>query len=160
MEPLARRTGGLLLALALGACRGTPVEDLARETPVTAPRPAAPAPKTAPTPPSAEAPAPEDERAATAPARAMVLPRLAKGSAPVYPEISQKLGEEGTVELRLEIRSDGEVLKIEVSRSSGYRRLDQAALEAARTWRFNPRTGAYGVEELRHRLVFRLEEVR
>ncbi|MDN5871713.1 MAG: energy transducer TonB [Nitrococcus sp.] len=57
---------------------------------------------------------------------------------PVYPLRSRSLGEEGQVLLRVHITADGSVDQIEVERSSGYERLDQAALEAVRDWRFAP----------------------
>jgi protein TonB len=67
------------------------------------------------------------------------------------------LQEEGVVELRLELLQNGTVRALEVARSSGFRRLDEAALSAAKTWRFNPRTGGGDVEVIPYRVVFRLE---
>jgi protein TonB len=56
---------------------------------------------------------------------------------PVYPVGARRRGEQGTVMLRVLVGSDGAVLRAEVARSSGYQRLDAAALEAVRTrWRF------------------------
>ena len=76
----------------------------------------------------------------------------------VYPELSRRLQEEGTVELRFEVLQSGAVQSLTVARSSGYERLDEAALTAARTWHFNPRTGGGTVEVLLHRVVFRLTD--
>jgi protein TonB len=59
---------------------------------------------------------------------------------PVYPRRAREMGWEGTVLLRLEVRSDGTVGEAEVERSSGYDLLDRAALRAAKTWRFAPQT--------------------
>ena len=91
-------------------------------------------------------------------ARAIPLARLAAGDPPVYPEISRRLHEEGTVELEIGLLDDGTMKELAVGHSSGHPRLDEAALEAARTWRFHPRTGAGGIERIRHRVVFQLTD--
>lgn len=57
---------------------------------------------------------------------------------PPYPPLSKRLGEQGTVELRVFINSDGTAANAEVRRSSGYDRLDQAAQQAALRWRYKP----------------------
>jgi protein TonB len=49
-----------------------------------------------------------------------------------YPEESRRFGEEGTVILAIEIMPDGQHGEIEVVQSSGFWRLDEAALDAAR----------------------------
>lgn len=58
--------------------------------------------------------------------------------APPYPRLSRRLREEGTVLLQLLIEADGRISELEVFQSSGFPRLDQAALEAVRQWRFEP----------------------
>lgn len=58
--------------------------------------------------------------------------------APVYPPTSKKLREEGTVELRVVVSETGEALSVEIARSSGYSRLDDAARRAVARWRFVP----------------------
>lgn len=57
---------------------------------------------------------------------------------PVYPRISQRRGEEGTVTLSIEVFSDGSVGRVALVHSSGYPRLDQAAIKAARMTAFIP----------------------
>ncbi|CAH0311028.1 hypothetical protein ROS9278_04935 [Roseomonas sp. CECT 9278] len=57
---------------------------------------------------------------------------------PDYPAESRRRGEEGVVRLALRVGSDGRVEAAEVSGSSGFVRLDQAAVAAARRWRFRP----------------------
>lgn len=57
---------------------------------------------------------------------------------PRYPAISQRLGEAGTVVLRVELDEQGKVSAAHVSASSGITRLDAAALDAVRTWRCSP----------------------
>ena len=58
--------------------------------------------------------------------------------APVYPPLARRLGEEGRVMLRVHVEASGLPLRIEVRTSSGSERLDQAALEAVRRWKFVP----------------------
>ena len=55
---------------------------------------------------------------------------------PVYPRFSRIHGEEGTVVLSVEVLADGNPGKIEIVSSSGYRRLDRAALKAIDLARF------------------------
>lgn len=59
-------------------------------------------------------------------------------SAPAYPAQSRRLGETGLVVLRVELNEAGHVALARVDRSSGYARLDEAALSAVRTWRCTP----------------------
>ena len=57
---------------------------------------------------------------------------------PRYPPLSRRLGEEGTVVLRVELDEHGKVCTARVSSSSGSTRLDEAALAAVKTWRCQP----------------------
>ncbi|MGB8634216.1 MAG: energy transducer TonB [Rhodanobacteraceae bacterium] len=57
---------------------------------------------------------------------------------PQYPIQAIRMRQEGTVQLKILVSEDGNPLKIQVSHSSGYRSLDQAAIAAARQWKFNP----------------------
>jgi protein TonB len=57
---------------------------------------------------------------------------------PVYPALSKRLREEGTVLLRVNLDAQGIVLDIHIEKSSRFQRLDQAALEAVKQWRFVP----------------------
>lgn len=60
---------------------------------------------------------------------------------PEYPPQSKRLGEEGATVLRLYILEDGRVGEAEVSKSSGFPRLDEAAVKnAKRSWKFLPAT--------------------
>ncbi|MFO7306883.1 MAG: energy transducer TonB [Gammaproteobacteria bacterium] len=60
---------------------------------------------------------------------------------PEYPAASRRAGEEGTVVLELYILPNGRVGEARVRQSSGYPRLDEAAIrEAKRSWRFIPGT--------------------
>lgn len=64
-----------------------------------------------------------------------------RSSDPVYPPISRRMSEEGLVTLLVLIGPDGSVIDAKVEKSSGYARLDQAALDGAKTrCRFKPGT--------------------
>jgi len=58
--------------------------------------------------------------------------------APNYPSISRRLGEEGLVLLNVQVTADGAADSVELQTGSGSSRLDQAALEAVKKWRFTP----------------------
>jgi periplasmic protein TonB len=64
--------------------------------------------------------------------------RLLDGKPPRYPMESRRKHEQGTVVLRIMIGTDGRVQEISIAESSGFARLDQAALQAVRTWRWQP----------------------
>ena len=57
---------------------------------------------------------------------------------PVYPPMSRRMGEEGKVFLRVRVEADGRPSQVEIKTSSGSPRLDQAAEDAVRRWRFIP----------------------
>lgn len=63
---------------------------------------------------------------------------LGKRPNPVYPRASERRGEKGRVVVRVLISPQGTVADVSVRSSSGYSRLDEAALTAARTARFKP----------------------
>ncbi|CAM8643206.1 TonB Periplasmic protein TonB, links inner and outer membranes [Oxalobacteraceae bacterium] len=113
-----------------------------------APIPAA-APAPAPVSPPAPAPAPPPAPAPTAPSAPKASTRTevsisasyaAANRKPEYPKMSLRLGEQGTVVLTVMVKSDGSASDVEVKSSSGFARLDRAAADAVKTWRFNPAT--------------------
>jgi len=55
-----------------------------------------------------------------------------------YPRLSKDIGEQGVVGVRLFINESGEVKTVTVVQSSGYERLDKAALQLASRIRFKP----------------------
>jgi protein TonB len=61
-------------------------------------------------------------------------------SAPSYPSTSRRLGEAGAVVLQVELSETGRVAMARVQSSSGFDRLDEAALAAVRTWHCTPPT--------------------
>jgi protein TonB len=58
--------------------------------------------------------------------------------APAYPRMSRRQGEQGTVVLRVFINTEGRAEKAEIRTSSGYSRLDEAALTTVQRWRYVP----------------------
>jgi len=110
--------------------------------------PAAPDPKPAaevavrPPSPPAPAPAPPAAPPVAAAPVAIVPPSFnadyLDNPAPVYPALAKRMGEEGRVFLRVQVEASGLPSKVEVRTSSGSERLDQAALEAVKRWKFVP----------------------
>ena len=95
--------------------------------------PSPPAPEPVPAPPQMAMPSSvtiSGELAVTCPER----------NAPSYPPFSRRLGETGMVVLRVELNEQGRVALATVKTSSGYARLDEAALAAVKTWRCTPAT--------------------
>ena len=95
-----------------------------------------PPPAAAKRPPAPQPPAPP----AAAPRQAAVdaPPRPRRSIRPDYPRGARLRGEQGEVELELEVGADGRVSSVRVARSSGFAELDDAALAAVRTARFIP----------------------
>ena len=100
---------------------------------------AVPEPQT-PAPPIVAAPAPAPV-APPAPAK-IELPSTSaeylQNPPPTYPATSRRLGEQGTVIVRVLIGADGLAQEAELRKSSGFDRLDRAALETVRKWRYVP----------------------
>ncbi len=57
---------------------------------------------------------------------------------PLYPLIAKKSGWEGTVLVRVTVEKNGRASQVDVSRSSGHKVLDDAALKAVKRWAFRP----------------------
>jgi periplasmic protein TonB len=78
---------------------------------------------------------------------------------PIYPTMSRRLGEQGTVTLRVLITPEGQAAEIKIIKSSGSARLDQSAIDAIRVWRFVPaqRAGQPIAEWYEWRWEFRLD---
>ena len=87
---------------------------------------------------------PEPVAAAIAPPAHYSAPPLVesieyvRANPPVYPKESQRRREYGTVVLLVLVDTQGHPAQIQVERSSGYSRLDAAALTAAEKFRFRP----------------------
>ena len=57
---------------------------------------------------------------------------------PAYPRISKRRGEEGTVLLRVKVNKNGKAALVQIKKSSGSKRLDNAAHQTVNKWRFVP----------------------
>ena len=57
---------------------------------------------------------------------------------PYYPSFSKRAGEQGAVVVRLIINESGEVYEVALLKSSTFQRLDRAAIEIGRRYRFKP----------------------
>jgi protein TonB len=64
--------------------------------------------------------------------------RMLSGKPPRYPIESRRKHEQGTVLLSLTLGLDGKVSVISIAKSSGFARLDDAARDAVRSWRWAP----------------------
>ncbi len=64
-------------------------------------------------------------------------PVVLSNPAPLYPDIARKAGIEGTVFVKMWVAKDGTVKRAEIVKSSS-ELFDQAAVEAARQWKFTP----------------------
>jgi protein TonB len=112
---------------------------------VATPEPAAAAPSGVTTPqptaPAAAAPATVGPPSPPSPPR-IELPSsdaaYLNNPKPPYPALSKRLGEQGKVVVRVLIGVDGTAQQAEIRTSSGYDRLDQAALATVLKWRYVP----------------------
>jgi periplasmic protein TonB len=105
----------------------------------------APPPPTAPEPqPVAPtvAPAPVAAAPAATPPVPVVPPSFnaayLNNPPPAYPAVARRAGQQGKVVLRVLVNASGSPDSVEIRSSSGFDRLDDAALDAVRRWRFVP----------------------
>ena len=128
-----------------------------------APRPVVAA-ATAPAPPSARA----THGGADTPAEAQSAPTVELPSTraaylsnprPPYPPSSRRMGETGTVQLRVLVGVDGSAERVSLRHSSGFDALDQSALATVQRWRFAPgkRNGIPVAMEYTVPITFRLD---
>jgi protein TonB len=75
---------------------------------------------------------------------ALTLPRVdasqLNNPAPAYPPVSRRMREQGVVLLEVLIQATGQVGEVRIKRSSGFKRLDDAASKAVQRWRYLPAT--------------------
>jgi protein TonB len=65
-------------------------------------------------------------------------PAYLHNPAPAYPALSKRNRETGTVLLLVNVSPEGDATTVTLHKSSGYDRLDQAAIQAVTRWRFVP----------------------
>lgn len=114
------------------------VEAPAAPTDFVMPPPPPPPLKPAPVAEASPAPPPAPKPAGPVPLSGDLSVACPTRTTPAYPPLSRRLGEAGKVVLRVELESDGSVDNARVTHSSGFKRLDEAALAAVRNWRCNP----------------------
>lgn len=116
----------------------------------TAPSEAAPVVPAPPSSPATAAAAASGTQRPSTSAPTVTLPSTnadyLNNPAPPYPRLSRRMGEQGTVVVRVFINTEGHAEKAEIRTSSGYARLDDTALETVKRWRYVPGTRA-GVAE-------------
>lgn len=80
------------------------------------------------------------------PGTTTIAPRVLRSEQPPYPAAARRLGEEGSVVLRVRVDALGRAEIVEVATSSGSTRLDEAAVRSVQKWRFDPaRTGTQAI---------------
>ena len=111
---------------------------------VVAPTPAVQIPAAQPLPEIAVPQAPPSPPIAAPQARpgpvadADLASRMIAAKPPKYPIESRRKHEQGTVVLTVLVGTAGTVMDVSVAKSSGFERLDKAALAAVRAWRWSP----------------------
>lgn len=65
-------------------------------------------------------------------------PDYLRNPAPLYPHGSRLAGESGAVLLSVSLTAEGDVSALQIKESSGFSRLDEAALRAVKSWKFTP----------------------
>lgn len=123
-----------------------PPQMLAIETPTPAPNAPAPveiAPAAPISPPSVPVAAVASPVPVTAPPSGKVVLPMSEGDylsnpKPPFPAMSKRMGEQGSVKVRIYVGADGLPKKAELQKSSGFDRLDKAALDAVMQWRYIP----------------------
>ena len=100
--------------------------------PVAPPSPPEPIQETPPPEPVVEAPPPKP--AAPVQITGDML-QCSQKSEPNYPPASRRVGEQGSVKLRLELDETGHITSAKVIESSGHTRLDNAGLATVKNWR-------------------------
>jgi periplasmic protein TonB len=91
--------------------------------------PLAPPPVTDPTPPAPATPSVSQARFDA---------DYLRNPPPPYPPLSRRMGEEGTVILRVSVTPQGTADSVEIRTSSGSSRLDESAQKTVRNWKFIP----------------------
>jgi protein TonB len=101
-----------------------------------------------------------DPTTARADAGVLARPSYRKNPEPAYPASARRRRQEGLVLLRVEVTAEGRASRVDLAQSSGSSALDQAALDAVRSWEFEPaRRGARAIaSEIEVPVRFRLTD--
>lgn len=76
--------------------------------------------------------------AGTVPVSSSALPLYRENPPPGYPAMAREQGYEGVVLVKAEVLTNGRVGQTVIRKSSGYAILDEAAVNAVKTWKFEP----------------------
>jgi protein TonB len=79
---------------------------------------------------------------------------------PVYPPEAARRGQQGTVELLIQVGPDGTARAVDVTSSSGFGTLDRAARDAVLAWHFRPglRDGKPVASQFPLQIRFRIDQ--
>lgn len=81
------------------------------------------------------------------PVETEAMPLYSMNPEPGYPKMARKRGYQGTVLLNVLVNKEGTVENLWLSKSSGYKILDNAAIKAVKDWTFEPgRRGDEAIE--------------
>jgi protein TonB len=106
--------------------------------PAAAAAPAAPEPQAAAAQPAPAAPPAPPAPAEPAPPKTVSGVEYIQPPQPDYPPLAKRMGEQGKVMLRVLVSDRGRPEKVDVQKSSGFARLDDAARQAAMRAMFKP----------------------
>ena len=73
---------------------------------------------------------------------------------PVYPEAAKRMKQEGRVLITVVANSEGKILNVITSNSSGYPLLDEAAVKAVKEWRFSKLNLSEKINIIKTEIVF------
>lgn len=132
--PTLQTTAPMAPATSVPVVANAPVVPNASSAPAVAPAPPAPVASRAepPRPPAAAAPV------AAPPSAPRFDADYLQNPPPVYPPLSRRANETGTVKLKVFVEPSGLPGKVDIETGSGYERLDKAALAAVARWKFVP----------------------
>ena len=166
-KPVVPPTPQRVVPPVLTSTRKAEPQDL--QVPVAAPQQAKPAPAEATSPPAQSTPSAAPATVASAPEPSGPPPTLNLPSSavrfmvnpnPPYPLASKELGETGSVTMMLLIDEAGRVKDVKVTKSSGFPRLDRAAVASYGAARFYPHivNGVPRSVLAPHTITFNLDE--
>jgi len=110
------------------------------DVPVSAPSPVNAIAAVSNTPQPVAPPSPLPVQSNPAPVSTPAVISAASCEKPEYPSASKRLEEEGTVQLKFLVGVDGKVIESAVEKSSGFKRLDEAARAGLSKCQFKPGT--------------------
>lgn len=105
-------------------------------------------------------PAPSPAPVAEAVSQARFDADYLRNPAPNYPPLSRRMGEQGKVILRVQVSPQGAAESVDVKTTSGSQRLDDAAVNTVKNWKFVPaRRGDTPVQSwVLVPIIFKLEQ--